>query len=152
MTCSQVPQLVDALLSMKIRARETLLSYANKYWKLYNEITGGNEKVAGSTFRLGHPQDSELRDSLTMRPPERMHQLMRRIEEYKRLEGDRQQSKGKAPATSLYAKDPRPGGFQSRPRREVRIQEPNIQIGEINMAFKEPFHKILERITNEPYF
>ena len=100
MTCSQVPQPVDALLSMKIRARKTLLSYANKYWESYNEIRGDNEKVAGSTFRLGLPQDSELRDSLTMRPPERMHQLMRRIEEYKRLEDDRQQSKGKAPATS----------------------------------------------------
>ena len=31
MTCSQVPQLVDALLSMKIGAGETLRSYANSY-------------------------------------------------------------------------------------------------------------------------
>ena len=31
MTCNRVPQPVDALLSMKMGARETLLSYANRY-------------------------------------------------------------------------------------------------------------------------
>ena len=50
-------------------------------------------------FRMGLPQESELRDSLTMKLPEGMHQLMRRIEEHKRLEDDRLQSKGKALAT-----------------------------------------------------
>lgn len=83
-----MPQPVDAFLSMKMGAGESLRSYANRYWELYNEIGGGNEKVAASTFRLGLPQYSELRDSLTMRPPESMHQLMRRIEEYKRWEDD----------------------------------------------------------------
>ncbi|XP_075654972.1 uncharacterized protein LOC142625160 [Castanea sativa] len=73
MTCNRVPQLVNALLSMKIRAGETLRNYANRYWELYNEISGGNEKVVASTFRLGFPQDSKLRDSLTIRPPENMH-------------------------------------------------------------------------------
>ena len=33
-TCNQVPQLVDALLSMKKRVGETLRSYACRYWKL----------------------------------------------------------------------------------------------------------------------
>ena len=52
-TCSRVPQSVDALLSMKMRVGETLRSYASWYWKLYNEIGGGNEKIATSTFRMG---------------------------------------------------------------------------------------------------
>ena len=73
MSCSRVPQLVDALLSMKIGAGETLWSYDNWYWELYIEIGGGNEKVATNTFRLGLPQDSKLRDLLTMRPLESMH-------------------------------------------------------------------------------
>ena len=90
---------------MKMEAGETLRSYANRYWELYNEIGGGNEKVAASTFRLGLLEDSELRDSLTIRSPENMRQLMRWIEEYKRLEDDRQQNKGKTPTTSQYAKD-----------------------------------------------
>ena len=139
MTCSRVPQPVDVLLSMKMGIGETFWSYANRYWELYNEIGGGNEKVATSTFRLGLPEDSKLRESLTIRPPENMRRLIRHIEEYKRLEDDRQQSKGKAPATL-------------RARRELRIQEPNARTGEINVAFKEPVHKILERIKNEPYF
>lgn len=87
-TCSRVPQPVDALLSMKMRVGETLRSYANWYWELYNEIGGGNKKIAASTFRMGLSEDSELRELLTRKPPEDMRQLMRRIEEYKYLEDD----------------------------------------------------------------
>ena len=60
MTCSQVPQPVDALLSMKIGVGEILCNYANRYWELYNEIGGGNEKITASTFRMRLPEDSEL--------------------------------------------------------------------------------------------
>ena len=52
-TCSRVLQLVDALLSMKMRVAETLCSYASRYWELYNEIGRGNEKIMASTFRMG---------------------------------------------------------------------------------------------------
>lgn len=61
----------------------------NRYRELYNEISGSNDQVATSTFWLGLPEDSELRDSLTIWPLEGMHQLMRRIEEFKRLEDGR---------------------------------------------------------------
>ena len=60
-TCSRVPQPVNALLSMKMRVGETLHSYASWYWELYNEIGGGNEKIAGSTFRMRLLEDSKLR-------------------------------------------------------------------------------------------
>ena len=79
---------MDALLSIKMRVDETLQSYAGRYWELYNKIGGGNEKIVAGTFRMGLPKDSELRESLTKRPPKDMRQLMRRIEEYKRLEDD----------------------------------------------------------------
>ena len=72
MTCSRVLQPVEALLSMKMGAGETLRSYASRYWELYNEIGGGNEKIVVSTFWMGLLEDSELRDSLTRRPPEDM--------------------------------------------------------------------------------
>ena len=91
-----MPQPVDALLSIKMRVGETFWSYASRYWELYNEIGRGNEKIGASTFRMGIPENSELRESLTKRPPKDMRQLMRRIEEYKRLEDDRLQNKGKA--------------------------------------------------------
>ena len=57
---------------MKMRAGETLRSYASWYWELYNEIGRDNERVAASIFRMGLPEDSELRESLTKKPPEGM--------------------------------------------------------------------------------
>ena len=86
---------MDALLSMKMGVGETLRSYANQYWELYNEIGEGNEKITTSTFRMGLPDDFGLHESLTKRPPENMRQLMRCIEEYKRLEDDWLQNKGR---------------------------------------------------------
>jgi len=147
-TCSRVPQLVDTLLSIKMRVDETLRSYANQYWELYNEIGGGNEKIAASTFRMRLPEDSELRESLTKIPPEDMRKLMRRIEEYKRLEDDRLQNKGKAPLLNRS----RQGVFPTRPRKDFRMQEPEVQMGGVNVAFKEPVHKILDLIKNESFF
>nr|XP_023886036.1 uncharacterized protein LOC111998166 [Quercus suber] len=147
-TCSREQQPVDALLSMKMRAGETLRDYASRYWELYNEIGGGNEKIAVSTFRMGLPDESGLRESLTKKPLEDMRQLMRRIEEYKRLEDDRIQSKGKAQVTDR----PRQSGFQQRARGNLRIQEPVAPVGEVNVTFKEPVHKIVDKIKHEPYF
>lgn len=52
-----------------------------------------------------------------MRPLEDMHQLMRRIEEVKRLEDDLLQGKGKASATSQYHKKYCLDRFQQRATR-----------------------------------
>ncbi|XP_050264193.1 uncharacterized protein LOC126708441 [Quercus robur] len=147
-TCNRVPQPVDALLSMKMRAGETLCSYASRYWELYNEISRDNERVAASTFRMGLPEDSGLRESLTKKSPKSVRQLMRRIEEYKRLEDDQLQSKGKAPIMTR----PRQAGFPFRLCGGPAIQEPVTQMGEVNLTFKEPVYRILDRIKHEPYF
>ena len=71
---------MDALLSIKMGVGETLRSYASQDWELYNEISGGNEKIVASTFRMGLPKNSELWESLTKRPPEDMRQLTRHID------------------------------------------------------------------------
>ena len=143
MTYSRMPQPVDTLPSMKMEAGETLCNFTSRYQELYNEIDGGNEKIATSTFQLGLLEDSKLRDSLTRRPPEDMEQLMRSIKEYKRM-----QNKGKALITS----QPRQRGFQSRPLKDLRIQKLGTQVGEMNVTFKEPVHRIMDRIKNKPYF
>ena len=97
---------------------------------------------------MGLPENSKIRESLTKRPPEDMRQLMRRIEEYKRLEDDWLQSKGKAPLVNRS----RLGIFPLRPRRDLRIQESEMQLGKVNVAFKELVHKIVDRIKNKPFF
>ena len=71
------------------------------------------------------PEDSELWDLLTRRPPKDIRQLIRRIEEYKWLEDDRLQRKGKASVIN----HPRHIDLQSRPQKDLRIQEPGPQMG-----------------------
>ena len=56
MTYSRVLQPADVLLFIKMGAKETLRSYTRRYKELYNEIGGGNEKIATSTFHLGLPE------------------------------------------------------------------------------------------------
>ncbi|XP_065635834.1 uncharacterized protein LOC112019233 [Quercus suber] len=97
---------------------------------------------------MGLPEESRLRESLTKKPPEDMRQLMRRIEEYKLLEDDRIQSKGKVQVTDR----PRQTGFQPRTQGNLRIQELGAPVGEVNVTFKEPVHKIVDKIKHEPYF
>ena len=73
---------------------------------------------------------------------------MRHIEEYKRLKDDRLQSKGKAPVIN----HPRQSSFQSRSRKDLRIQKLGPRMGEVNVTFKELMHRIMDQIKNEPYF
>ena len=73
---------------------------------------------------------------------------MRRIVEYKRLEDDRLQNKGKAPLLGRS----RQGIILAKPKKDFRMQEPEAQIEGVNVAFKEPVHKILDRIKNESFF
>ncbi|XP_075665937.1 uncharacterized protein LOC142635703 [Castanea sativa] len=97
---------------------------------------------------MGLPEEFGLRESLTLRPLEDIRQLMRRIEEYKCLEDDRLQSKGKAPIINYL----RNTGFNLRYRKDLRIQEPGATVKGVNTVFKEPVHRIVERIKNESYF
>ena len=97
---------------------------------------------------MGLPEDSELQESLTKRPPEDIRQLMRRTEEYKCLEDDRLQNKGKAPLLGR----PWQGIIPAKPKKDFRMQEPKEQIEGVKVAFKEPMHKILDRIKNESFF
>ncbi|XP_050259026.1 uncharacterized protein LOC126704024 [Quercus robur] len=98
-TCSKVPRPLDSLLSMAMREGETLKTYSNRYWEMFNEIDGDFKDMAIRTFKVGIPSKHDLRKSLTKKPVQSMHQLMDRIDEYKRLEEDQQQRKGKAKVT-----------------------------------------------------
>ena len=64
-TCSRVPRLLDSLLSMSMWEGETLKTYLDRYWEMYNEIDGDFEDVAISTFKVGLPTKHGLRKSLT---------------------------------------------------------------------------------------
>ena len=105
MNCNKVSQPLDSLLSMTMREGETLKIYSNRYWEMFNEIDGNFDNIAIRTFNVGLPAEHDLRKCLTRKPVRSVHQLMDRIDEYKRVEEDQQQGKGKAKVIPHDRKD-----------------------------------------------
>ena len=87
-TCSRVPRPLGSLLSMSMREGETLKAYSDRYWEMFNEINRDYDDVAISTFKAGLPTEHGLRKSLTGKPVASVHQLMDRIDKYRRVEED----------------------------------------------------------------
>ena len=67
-TCSRVPQLLNSLLSMSMRERESVKAYGKRFWEMFNEIDGDFDEVAIRTFKVGLPSEHGLRKSLTGKP------------------------------------------------------------------------------------
>ena len=95
-TCTRVPRPLDSLLSLSMREGETLKTYSDRYWEIYNEIEGNFEDIAISTFKNSLQAEHGLRKSLTEKPATSLCQLMDRIDKYKRVKEDQQLGKGKA--------------------------------------------------------
>ena len=99
-TCSKVPRPLGSLLSMSMREGETLKSYSDRYWEMFNEIEGEHDDMAISTFKAGLPVEHDLRKSLTGKLVTNVQQLMDRIDKYRRVEENQLQGKGKAKVIS----------------------------------------------------
>ena len=94
-TCSKVPRSLGSLLSMSMREGETLKTYSDRYWEMFNEIDGDYDDVAISTFKAGLPAEHDLRKSLTGKPVTSVRQLTDRIDKYRMVKEDQLQGKGK---------------------------------------------------------
>ena len=75
---------------MVMQEGETLKTYSDRYWEMFNEIDEDFEDVAIRTFKVGLATEHDLRKSLTMKLARSMRQLMDRIDEYKWVEEDQQ--------------------------------------------------------------
>ena len=126
--CSLVPWPLDSLLSMSMRERETLKMYSDRYWEMFNEIDGDFDDVALRTFKVGLPAEHDLKKSLTKKLVRSMHRLMDCIDEYKRVEEDQQQGKGKAKVTL------RTGGILGRIDTIITDLE-GILLGNLSLRF-----------------
>ncbi|XP_058180075.1 uncharacterized protein LOC131298613 [Rhododendron vialii] len=71
---------------MRKLKNETLRQYAERYWQLFNEISGIDEYWATRTFKNGLETGSKILDELAIRPPPRMGELMRVVERFCALE------------------------------------------------------------------
>ena len=120
---------------------------------MFNEIDGSYDDVAISTFKARLPAEHDLRKSLTSKPVTSVRLLMDRIDKYRRIEGDQIQGKGKAKVIPQERRDSRSDRSQNnRPRRDFSGQSAHNNSQAVNVVFREPVQKILEKIRNEPFF
>ena len=87
-TCSRVPRPLASLLSLSMREGETLKTYSDRYWEMFNEIEGDFKDMAINTFMLDLLARHGLRKSLTGKPITSIRQLMDQTNKYKRVEED----------------------------------------------------------------
>ena len=87
-TCSKVPRPLDSLLSMAMQEWETLKTYFDRYWEMFNEINENFDDVAIRTFKVGLPTKHDLRKSLTRKLVRSVRRLMDCIDEYKLVKED----------------------------------------------------------------
>ena len=88
-----------------MREGETLKTYSDKYWEMFNAIDGDFDDVAISTFKLDLPAEHGLRKSLTGKPVISIRQLMDWINKYKSVEENQQQGKGKGKVIPQEGRD-----------------------------------------------
>ena len=152
-TCSRVPRPLASLLSLSMKEGETLKTYSNRYWEMFNEIEGDFGHVAINTFKLGLPVEHGLRKSLIGKPVTSVRQLMDMIDKYKKVEEDQQQDKGKGKVIPQDRRDFRSDQFSnSRPQRDFTRQSRSAAPQVVNTMFRELVHQVLEKIKNKPYF
>ena len=73
---------------MTIREGESVKSYAERNWEMFNEIGGDFDEVAIRTFKVGLPSEHGLRKSLIGKPVTSLWQLMDRVDKDKMIKDD----------------------------------------------------------------
>ena len=121
--CSRALRLLATLLSLSTREGETLKTYLNRYWEMFNKIEGGFKDVAISTFKLGLLAEHNLRKSLMGKPLISIRQLIDQIDKYKRVEEDQLQNKGKGRVIPQERRDFRSERYNNnKPQRDLAEQ------------------------------
>ena len=132
---------------------ETLKAYLDRYWEMYNEMDNNFDDVDINTFKNSLPAEHGLRKSLTGKPATSVHQLMDRIDKYKWVEEDQLQGKGKEKVIPQERRDFRSNRHNSnRLMRDFVGHSGATNTQAVNTVFREPVHRVLEKIKNESYF
>ena len=152
-TNSRVPRPLSSLLSLSMHEGETLKAYLDRFWEMYNELDENHDDVAISTFKSGLPTEHGLRKSLTGKPVANVHQLMDRIDKYKRVEEDQLQGKGIEKIIPPKANDFKSERYNhNQPRRDFSRQVGQSNMQTVSAVFREPVQQVLEKVRNEPFF
>ena len=152
-TCNRVPRPLGSLLSMSMQEGETLKTYSDRYWEMFNKIEGEYDDVAISIFKASLPAEHDLRKSLTSKPVTSMQQLMDRIDKYRKVEEDQLQGKGKAKVIPQERRDFRSDQYNNnRPRKDYMRQSGSANAQAVNAVFRESVQQVPEKIKNEQFF
>ena len=152
-TNSRSPQPLSTLLSLSMRDGETLKTYLGRYWEMYKEMDSNFDDVTINTFKNSLPTEHGLKKSLTGKPATSVHQLIDRIDKYKRVEENQLQGKGKEKVIPQERRDFRSNQYNNNlPRRHFAGQSETTNAQTVSAVFREPMHQMLEKIKNEPYF
>uniref|UniRef100_A0A2N9IU12 Uncharacterized protein n=1 Tax=Fagus sylvatica TaxID=28930 RepID=A0A2N9IU12_FAGSY len=120
---------LDTLMVIRLGTNESLKDYSARFWETYNDIDACAEDTALQAFKLGLPPSTGLRQSLTKRPPTTLKKLMDRVERFVRVEED--------------------GGNTNAVVSEAM---PRLHIKHSTQVFKEPIHRLLDKIKGKPFF
>ena len=147
-TCSRVPQLLDSLLSMSMRAGESVKAYSERYWEMFNKIDGDFNEVAIKTFKVGLPAEHGL---VNLSPV--YASLWTRLISIKWSRMTSNKEKGRL---RLSLKRGGISGWtdtiNNRPRRDYAGQSGSTNIQAVNTMFWELIRQVLEKFKNEPFF
>ena len=116
-------------------------------------MDGNFDDVAINTFKNSLPAEHGLRKSLTGKPTTSVRQLMDRIDKYKRVEENQLQGKGKEKVIPQERRDFRLDRYNSNHLRKDFVGQSGATNAQtVSAIFREPIHRVLEKIKNEPYF
>ncbi|XP_028087458.1 uncharacterized protein LOC114288172 [Camellia sinensis] len=80
---------VDSLCAMQIKLEKTLREYLARYWECFNPVDDTcNDFMAVTAFKMGLHPNSPLLSSLTRRLPKIVWALIKKVEEYYKVEDD----------------------------------------------------------------
>ena len=79
----RAPRPLSALLSLSMHDGETLKTYSDRYWEMYNEMEDNFDDIVIITFKNSLLADHGLRKSLIGKLATSMRQLMDQIDKYK---------------------------------------------------------------------
>ena len=103
---------------------------------MFNEIDGNFDDVAIRTFKVELPTKHDLRKSLTKKLVRSVRWLMDCIDEYKRVEEDQQQGKGKGKVIPQERRDFRSDRYNNnRLRRDFTGQSGSTAPKVVNTVF-----------------
>ncbi|XP_065620102.1 uncharacterized protein LOC136063524 [Quercus suber] len=139
-TCRRVLRPLASLLSLIMREGETLKTYSDRYWEMFNETDDDFDDVAISTFKLHPFAEHGLRKSLFGKPTTNIRQLMDRTDKYKRVEEDQQQDRGKGKVILQERRDFRLDHYNNRPWRDFAGQSSPAAPQVVNTVFRESMH------------